>query len=93
MDLSEITFEHFQDLIGQDFTLENSNVVFTLLDTKALNTRENAIRTAFSLLFACPVPAIQGTYALLHKTLGRLEIFLVPVAKDGTGVQLEAIFS
>ena len=93
MDLAEITFEHFQPFITQEFKLENSDVAFTLLETKSLSAREGASRTAFSLLFRSPVPALQGTYALLHDSLGRLEIFLVPIAKDGAGMQLEAIFS
>ncbi len=93
MELSEIKLEHLQNFVGQDFILEHSDVAFTLLECKAQNTREGALRTAFSLLFRSPVSAPQGTYALLHDSLGRLEIFLVPIAKDGEGVQLEAIFS
>ena len=93
MDLAEITLAHFQPLTTQEFRLEGSEVAFTLLETKPLNTHEGASRTAFSLLFRSPVPAPQGTYALLHDSIGRLEIFLVPIAKDGQGVQLEAVFS
>jgi hypothetical protein len=93
MDLSEITLAHFQSLTSQEFKLEGSEIAFTLLEAKAQSTREGAARTAFSLLFASPVSAPQGTYALLHDSFGRLEIFLVPIAKDGTGVQLEAVFS
>ncbi len=93
MELSEMTLEHFRTLLTQEFKLEKSDVAFTLLEANAQSTRESAPRTAFSLLFASPVPAPQGTYALLHNSLGRLEIFLVPIAKDGEGVQLEAVFS
>lgn len=93
MELSAMTLEHFQMLTAQEFKLEGSDITFTLLETKPLNTREGALRTAFSLLFRSPVSAQQGTYALLHDSLGRLEIFLVPIAKDGDGVQLEAVFS
>jgi hypothetical protein len=93
MDLIDVRFEHFQDLLGQDFKLENSNLTLTLLEVKALKTREGAARAAFSLLFSCPVPAPQGMYMLHHESLGQLEIFLVPVKQDGAGVQLEAVFS
>ena len=93
MELSEMTLEHFRTLVTQEFKLENSDVAFTLLEANAQSTREGAARTAFSLLFASPVPAPQGTYALLHDSFGQLEIFLVPIAKDGAGVQLEAVFS
>jgi hypothetical protein len=93
MDLLALKLEHFQDLIGQNFAIKNSEVVLSLLEAKAQNTRPDAPRVAFSLLFACPVPAPQGTYAIQHETLGQLEIFLVPIKQDDAGVQLEAIFS
>jgi hypothetical protein len=93
MDLNDVRLEHFQALLTEDFKLENSDISLTLLEVKALNTRPGAVRAAFSLLFGCSVPALQGTYALHHEALGQLEIFLVPIKQDGAGVQLEAVFS
>ncbi len=93
MDLIDLRVEHFQDLLGQDFQLVNSDVSFKLLEAKPQNTRQGATRTAFVLLFSCPVPAPQGAYLLHHETLGQLEIFLVPIRQSGAGVQLEAIFT
>ncbi len=85
--------EHFQDLVGQDFQLLNSDISFKLLEAKTQNTRPDATRPAFVLLFSCPVPAPQGAYLLHHETLGQLEIFLVPIRQVDAGVQLEAIFT
>jgi hypothetical protein len=93
MDLIDVRFEHFEPLVLQDFNLKNSDVKLKLLEAKALKTREGATRTAFALLFACPVPAPQGTYALQHEALGQLDVFLVPIRQDGAGVHLEAIFT
>lgn len=93
MNLNDIRLEHFEALVGQDFQLENNDVKFKLLEAKSQDTRQGATRSAFSLLFSCPVPAPQGTYALHHEALGNLEIFFVPVKPDGAGVQLEAVFS
>jgi hypothetical protein len=93
MDLIDVRIEHFQDLVGQDFNLENRDVRLKLLEVKTQNTRPDAARSAFSLLFSCPVPASQGTYALHHAALGNLELFLVPIKQEGSGVQLEAVFS
>jgi hypothetical protein len=93
MNLSDVRVEHFEPLVNQDFKLGNSDLSFRLLEVQVQKTREGADRTAFSLLFKCPVPAAQGTYALQHEALGQLEIFLVPLRQDGAGVQLEAIFS
>jgi len=35
----------------------------------------------------------QGTYRLEHGTLGAMDVFLVPSARDGEGVRYEAIFN
>ena len=92
-DLASLRLEHFTALLEQEFAVLETPYNLTLLVAKAAPTRPNAPREAFSLLFRCPVPAQQGVYALHHTALGRLEIFLVPVAQDGAGVQLEAVFS
>ncbi|HWQ33415.1 MAG TPA: hypothetical protein VNQ79_11210 [Blastocatellia bacterium] len=49
----------------------------------------------FSLVFRGPetAPQRQGTYRLAHDRFGTLELFLVPIAKDRDGLQLEAIFT
>ena len=93
MDLIDVRIEQFKPLVGQDFKLGNSDLNFSFLEVQVQKTREGAARTAFALLFACPVPAAQGTYALQHEALGQLEIFLVPIRQDGAGVHLEAIVS
>ena len=93
MDLMDVRVEHFQDLVGQDFQLANSDVGFKLLEAKPQNTRQGATRPAFVLLFSCAVPAPQGAYLLHHEALGQLEIFLVPIRQFGAGVELEAIFT
>ena len=49
----------------------------------------------FSLLFQAPTdaPLSQGIYRLEHDTLGDLDLFLVPIARDAAGVRYEAIFN
>lgn len=49
----------------------------------------------FSLFFLGPpeAPVWQGLYQLTHDQLGQLEIFLVPIGRDQTGVQYEAVFN
>ena len=93
MDLATVTVEDFLPFVGQEFGLVDTELSLVLLESKTALTRANAPRQAFTLLFRCPVPAPQGTYALRHQALGVLEIFLVPIAQDGAGVQLEAVFS
>lgn len=93
MDLAEITLAHFSPLLEQEFSVVETPYSFILVSAQPAPTRPNAPREAFSLVFRSPVPAQQGTYVLHHETLGQLEIFCVPVAPDGAGVQLEAVFS
>lgn len=49
----------------------------------------------FSALFRAPVGvfAPQQTYLLEHRTLGRVAIFLVPVAPDAQGPLFQAVFA
>lgn len=49
---------------------------------------------AYSLLFAGALPMLpQATYALTTATLGCVELFLVPVARDGDRVHYQAVFN
>lgn len=52
-------------------------------------------RESFSLLFLGPPHPLlpQRMYAFEHDVLGRLEIFIVPIARDDRGVSYEAIFN
>jgi hypothetical protein len=38
-------------------------------------------------------PLVQGTYALRHPRLGRIDVFLVPIAPDAGGARYEATFN
>lgn len=50
---------------------------------------------SFSLMFRAPVeaPARQGSYRLEHESLEAIEIFLVPVKIDDSGLFFEAVFN
>jgi hypothetical protein len=50
---------------------------------------------SFSLLFRAPggAPPVQRIYRLTHEQLGELDLFLVPVARDGQGLYYEAVFN
>jgi hypothetical protein len=49
----------------------------------------------FSLVLAGPLaPALaQASYRVRHPTLGEIDLFLVPIARDATSVQYEATFN
>jgi len=52
-------------------------------------------RQPFSLLFKGAESTVrpQGIYHLSHATMEHLEIFLVPIGRDESGVRYEAIFN
>lgn len=54
-----------------------------------------ARRESFSLIFLGPPRPLlpQRIYAFEHDVMGRLEIFIVPVARDDRGARYEAIFN
>lgn len=52
-------------------------------------------RQGFSLIFRAPAEflAPQQIYRLEHAKLGSLEIFLVPIGPDASGMRYEAVFN
>lgn len=55
----------------------------------------NEVQESFSLLFRAPgdAPPVQGIYRLEHAGLGKMDLFLVPVKKDESGLYYEAVFN
>ena len=56
---------------------------------------DDDVQETFSLMFLAPAdtPAVQRTYRLTNDAMGSLDVFLVPLRQDGTGVYFEAIFN
>ena len=78
-------------LVEGDYTDELQLIqVDRLSDSKAMDDRE-----AFSVLFQSRQTDVvpQQSYRLMNKQLGELQLFIVPVAQDESGVRYEAIFS
>jgi len=52
-------------------------------------------RCRFSVVFRAEVASVlpQRVYGVEHPEMGRLELFLVPVAQDADGVRYEAVFA
>ena len=91
-------FDDFQACLNQTFQLVEGDYsdelqliqVDRLNDSKAMGGRE-----AFSVLFQSRQPDVvpQQSYRLKNKQLGELQLFIVPVGQDESGVRYEAIFS
>jgi hypothetical protein len=96
MRLDELTLATFEPLVGEPFALETGGDSLALVLDTATGLRERpGSRDPFSLVFRGPPEPLlpQAIYALDHATLGRLEIFIVPIGRDATGVSYEAIFA
>lgn len=98
------TLEHaqFAPLVGSKFQLrhgDNGVAELDLIEAKALGrgrAHPGAKREPFSLLFRAASPRFylpQSMYPLHHASLGSLELFLVPLGPDATGMRFEAILA
>jgi hypothetical protein len=94
-----LSVENFAAVAKQffDLALGESSVPLTLVEVQPLpvNPYPGMMRAPFSLLFrtASQVVLPQKLYNLKNDKLGRLEIFLVPVARDREGVLYQAVFN
>jgi hypothetical protein len=100
--LDRVTAATFAPAVGDTFVLDAGET--GLLELELLESRPHhpdapaedasGARAPFSLLFRGPPDPLlpQRIYRLEHESLGPLEIFLVPVARDEAGSSYEAVF-
>jgi uncharacterized protein DUF6916 len=96
--LATVTHEQFSSCLNQPFLvrLGASTVETELVRVAALGAVAPARRQPFSLIFRGPMAPVlpqQRIYMLENRTLGTLEVFLVPIGSDQQGMQYEAVFS
>lgn len=97
-DLGTLTLEQFAPTIGQTYAIEHPeapSVELVLTEAAPLGKAPGAERQPFALVFGGPAEPhfAQQIVPLRHPELGRLEIFLVPIAADADGVSYEAVFA
>ncbi|MER8375915.1 hypothetical protein [Mesorhizobium sp. M1406] len=94
-----VTLEHFAGCVGSAFDLDmgESSLPMTLSEARPLPESgfPGIRRSPFSLMFRSGSPIVlpQRLYKLKNATLGSLEMFLVPVARDKEGIVYQAIFN
>jgi len=96
MDLAQMTAATFSLHVNTGFRVRmepNRVVEMTLIDV-AENGSSPQVES-FTLSFQAPpgAPVRQGSYPVAHDALGEFELFVVPVGRDGRGVQYEAVFN
>ena len=92
----EFTLETFSDKVNTTFQMhygESQTASLELVSATDLGSTPR--QTQFSLIFRAPesAPVHQGVYRVDHDTLGPLDLFLVPIGKDSSGVQYQAVFN
>lgn len=91
----------FQACLQQKFRMglgAGNSLDLELIEVRDLGRRrhsDGSQLTCYALIFRAPTRAAapQATYQVQHDTLGRLEIFLVPIGADEVGMRYEAIFN
>ncbi|MDX6207831.1 MAG: hypothetical protein QOE24_222 [Frankiales bacterium] len=96
-DLATVTAADFESLEARQFARVVGEgeppVSITLTDVRSGRSREG-MRDPFTLTFTGPphLTLDQGIHPLTHPTMGLLELFLVPVARDESSMTYEAAF-
>jgi hypothetical protein len=90
-DLSQLTVEHFEALVGEAFTVGNTTV--TLRDVR--RGRQTGFRQQFAMIFdAAPDAAIAADLApVSHPAIGRHDLFVSQVRDGADRKALEICFS
>ena len=96
MNLADATHKRFKKVVCDLLSIKAKGVdSIELISVEVKPTREGTERKPFVLTFRGPVDVLlpQSIYALKHKKLGKMEIFLVPVDQDKHYVFYEAVFN
>lgn len=86
----------FKNSLNSQFSINhNSNLSqLTLIECSDLTSKNVPDYERFSLIFESSDPLLnQATYTLEHPTIGKQELFLVPVHGDEKGFQYEAVIN
>src|SRR5258708_6511726 len=97
--MQALTYDSFAGHIRETFSLSvgESSVDVTLVEAQRRPARVVAgIRAeSFVLYFKCQSPVLlpQKTYPFTNAGMGKLSIFIVPIAREKDGVIYEAVFN
>jgi hypothetical protein len=95
--LDALTAELFEPLVGSEFSLIDGPGALLLAEVTRFKPQPGAPRLEpFSLLFTGDPASVlpQRIHGLEHPTLGRLDIFLVPIGPAPSGeMRYEAVFN
>ncbi len=93
------TYEGFAPYVNQTFAVDlgTATVEMTLVQASKGQPRdwEGLRKEPFSLLFKCATPVIlpQRIYPFASVGFGKMDIFIVPIARDKDGIVYQAVFN
>lgn len=98
VDLQQLSIADFEPFLQKSFALlfPGGEEAALLSSVLRLTGYTNLERTPFSVVLQTGQTKSyypQGIYTLVHPSLGRMEIFLVPLGIKEGGMQYEAVFS
>lgn len=99
-----MTYEQFAGRVGERFDVVaegDAPALPMVLEAATEGTEpggpgpQGQERLQFSLVFRGPAAPVlpQGTFQVNHEGMGELELFLVPIGRDDTGLRYEAAFA
>jgi len=101
--LDEVTADVFVEHLGSPFRIHNDGglplvvhlIEATPLTPPAKNGSAPSKREPCSIIFRGPLEPVlpQQIYRIEHESLGRLDLFLVPLGPDAKGMRYEAVFN
>jgi hypothetical protein len=98
LELDKVSRAQLAEFVGQDFEIALQGaapVNAQLVGVRSLGAARAGSREPFALEFRSD-PSVrlpQHIYAVSHRQLGTMEIFLVQVGADSTGAYFEAVFN
>ena len=95
LDLRFARASNFEPYVGGQFVSRDPDARFVLLAVGRFDVQPHAPRTEpFALTFVSAPDLEQRMYELEHESLGRLDIFLVPLGPGPDGrARYEAVFN
>lgn len=101
--LDKLTIDDFRTRVGERFTLDLDGSGTLDLELTDAETHErdagpvdaSGSRSPFTIHFRGPGQPLlpQRIYRLENEALGTLELFIVPIAGDGSSTRYEAVFA
>ena len=100
--IAALTCDDFARCLGERFRLMHEGgtpasleLELVRVETSTRRDRVPRTRAPFSTVFLGPADPVlpQRIYPLESATLGRLDLFLVPIGRDERGVRYEAVFA